>query len=178
LCKLHTKKSKHRGDGDKWRDDLYGKLIKDDQFIKMVYNYFEQYPEIGIIGPEGHLLNTRNYWGYNKKLVQKISKQLGYQNEEEFHFVAGTMFWIKTDILTILKSLNLKESDFENEADLVNIKDGTLSHAIERIFSIFCAINNNIVIDTRIFNRYLGVDFKSIKRYDPNNYDFAIPITE
>jgi hypothetical protein len=74
--------------------------------------------------------------------------------------------------------LNLKESDFENEADLVNIKDGTLSHAIERIFSIFCAINNNIVIDTRIFNRYLGVDFKSIKRYDPNNYDFAIPITE
>lgn len=176
LCKIHTKKSIHRTDGDKWRSDLYNKLIGDDGVVKMISNYFIHYPQIGIIGPQGHLLNTKNYWGYNRKLVHKLAKQLDYDIDEEFHFVAGTMFWIRTDILKSLKKLNLKESDFEDEENMSNIKDGTLSHAIERIFSICSTVNNKCVIDTRVFHGHLGTDFKSIKRYDPNNYDFAMPI--
>ena len=142
----------------------------------MINNYFVTYPQIGIIGPEGHLLNTKNYWGYNRKLVNALAKKLDYDLEDEFHFIAGTMFWIRADVLKTLKKLDLKEGDFENEDDLKNIKDGTLSHAVERIFSVCCFINHKLVIDTRVFNGHSQLDFKSLKRYDPNNYDFAMPI--
>ncbi len=178
LCRIHSKKSPHRTDGDKWRKELYGKLMQNQNLIDSIYSYFEKYPEIGIIGPDGHLLNTKNYWGENKSNVYKLAEKLQFDIQKEFFFVAGGMFWIRTDVLKTLKNLNLKESDFEEEKDLKNIKDGTLCHAVERIFSILAEMQNKIVIDTRIFYKELNVDFSEIVRPDPNNYPYAIPIPQ
>jgi lipopolysaccharide biosynthesis protein len=176
LCKIHTKKSFHRTDGHVWRKELFEKLLGSKKIIELIHNYFSNYMNIGIIGPEGHLLNTKNYWGENKPLVSKLIKKMNYEINDEYHFIAGSMFWIRVEVLKELLKLDLREDDFESEHDLMGIKDGTLSHAIERIFSICCLKKDMTIIDTRIFHGHLSVPFNEIKRYDPNNYEFAVPI--
>ncbi|MEJ8804056.1 glycoside hydrolase family 99-like domain-containing protein [Pontibacter sp. H249] len=178
LCKIHSKKSSHREDGHVWRNELLAKLVGNEETLNYIRQYFEQYENIGIIGPEGHILNTKNYWGDNKPLVKKLATKLGYEINDEFHFIAGTMFWIRVEVLKVFRELNLNAEDFETEDKLVGIKDGTLSHAIERIFSICCFLDDRIVTDTRLFNWHNILPFKEIKRYDPNNYSFAVPIPD
>lgn len=143
ILKLHTKKSKHRDDGDKWRDDLYEKLISS---IANAQNLFKEAPEIGMIGPEGHILPMDSYWGSNEKNVLKLAARLGVGQEQVFDlpFIAGTMFFCRTISLLPLCKL-VAEEDFELEAGQT---DGTFAHAIERIFPILMQSLRLKIIDT------------------------------
>lgn len=146
LLKIHTKKSKHRGDGDSWRVDLYSKLLN-EKSIRMAIGVFDANSQVGLIGPSGHIVPMSYYWGANRYAIESLACRLGKSLEEvqSMSFVAGTMFFARVDALLPLLSLAIKESDFEAEAGQT---DGTLAHALERAISISSAAKGYVLNDT------------------------------
>lgn len=134
LVKVHTKKSTHRQDGDSWRKDLYAKLL-DQQALSEAMSSFASDPSLGILGPAGHVVPMSFYWGSNALAVEKLACRLGIRPAElsRASFVAGTMFFAKTNALLPLMNLALADEDFETEAGQV---DGTFAHALERAIAI------------------------------------------
>lgn len=145
ILKLHTKKSKHRNDGDEWRDDLYEKLTSN---IASAQQAFKNDVAIGLIGPAGHILPMDSYWGSNEKNVLQIAARHGLSREQvfELQFIAGTMFFCRTSTLTPLINM-VNEDDFELEEGQT---DGTFAHAIERGFSIAAHALKLKIVDTNI----------------------------
>jgi lipopolysaccharide biosynthesis protein len=134
VLKVHTKKSKHRVDGDVWRYDLYEKLMAPDKVTKIIETLANN-DDVGMVGPEGHIVPMTEYWGYNEKSVLILARRMGIDQNQvmSIPFVAGTMFYIRVSALLPLLCLSIDETDFEEEAGQV---DGTLAHAMERLFSI------------------------------------------
>lgn len=134
LIKVHTKKSTHREDGDIWRKDLYEKLLT-ERSIELALAQFSSDPNLGIIGPAGHLVPMSFYWGSNAATVEKLACRLGISPRllKNMNFVAGTMFFATTKALLPLLNLALDDDDFEVEAGQV---DGTFAHALERTLSV------------------------------------------
>lgn len=137
ILKIHTKKSRHREDGDIWRHDLYNKLL-DENSIRMALKRFDSEANLGVLGPSGHIVPMNVYWGSNAPTVVSIGYRLGQvpAKIKRLDFVAGTMFFARMQALRPLFNLAINEEDFEAEAGQI---DGTLAHALERIISISCS---------------------------------------
>ena len=134
LIKVHTKKSVHRNDGDLWRKDIFRKLLT-DQAITANIEYFANNPEIGILGPTDHIVPMGLFFGSNALRVKQLAARMGVEIDalKILNFVAGTMFMAHTKAMLPLMNIAISESEFESEASQI---DGTLAHAIERLFSV------------------------------------------
>jgi len=134
LLKVHTKKSPHREDGHLWRADLFRKLI-DDASVNGALKHFDSNSSSGIIGPAGHVVPMNYYWGSNAARVERLAGRLGIDNGAlaDLRFVAGSMFFARVQALLPLLNLGIDASEFEPESGQV---DGTLAHALERVFSV------------------------------------------
>jgi len=134
FIKIHTKKTTHRSNGEEWRRDLYAKILSSDS-LNQALSILEHNPDIGVIGPEGHVLPLKRYFGSNADKVFQIGERLGVSKTEvgETKFIAGTMFIAKTAALIPLIEIGLDENDFELECGQI---DGTLAHAVERCISV------------------------------------------
>lgn len=132
VCKLHTKKSPHRKDGVGWRRDVLRKLIGSQEQVNRIKLLLSE-KRIGIVGPEGHILAARQFWGANKAKVKELASQMNISFEEEFEFVAGSMFWFKPEIFDPLSSWN---ADLDAFGEELGELDGTLAHALERFFGL------------------------------------------
>ena len=148
ICKVHTKKSGHRLDGDEWRRDLYDKLLGDAYHPATVAAAFAANAALGIIAPKGHTIAADYFWGANAARVHELAERLGYGAPmEPFMFPAGSMFWIRSRALKPVIELAFKTDDFEHEAGQV---DGTLAHALERLFPIAAKMRGFRLADTRV----------------------------
>lgn len=134
ILKLHTKKSKHRNDGDKWLNDILKQLIPED--VSPIIEILAQ-KSTGMIGPDGHLVSLSRHMGGNRNNIinlLKIITDKKYENivpnEAKSPFVGSTMFWCRVDFLDPLLDAFLVPSDFESENGQI---DSTTAHAIERI---------------------------------------------
>lgn len=134
IVKVHTKKSLHRNDGDEWRKDLYSKLIGGSAIAGAICLLKENL-HVGIIGPDGHLVAMSYFWGSNADRVSQLAARIGVESSElmDLNFVAGSMFVARVDAIIPILNLAIDEADFEAE---LGQTDGTLAHAIERIFSV------------------------------------------
>jgi lipopolysaccharide biosynthesis protein len=134
ILKIHTKNSNHLRRKENWRVDLYEKLIGEGS-IKKYLEIFANHPHIGLIGPSDHILPLELYYGANAQRIINICEMLEIplNNLKQVHFVAGSMFYIRKEILILLNKLNLEEIVFEEEQKQ---NDGTSAHAFERIFGI------------------------------------------
>jgi glycosyltransferase involved in cell wall biosynthesis len=135
LLKIHTKKSPHREDGDTWRADVFRKLLGSSETIDSAMSAFENNPEIGVIGPKGHVIDYRIYWGSNKKKTEELASRAGVSVKKNysFNFVAGSMFWAKPKALRHLSLLTIKPQEYEPEP---LGPDGALVHALERFIGL------------------------------------------
>lgn len=124
ICKVHGKKSVFRRDGDAQRISMLTALI-DPALI----DRFEQDATLGILAAREATIehDTANTF-FNKRNIEEISEKIGLDFEKG-KFVAGTMFWV--DPSAIARLLTLENSVFDIER---GVSDGTLPHAIERIF--------------------------------------------
>ena len=140
ILKLHSKKSPHRNDGIKWRNNIIEILIPSDtKMIKSIINTLSK-PSTGVIGPKGQyislLVNLSATAHYIKNLIGKIINGPAasdlLRTADEYGFFGGTMFWARVDALTSLVN-NVDMEDFEPE---LGQEDSTLAHAPERLFNI------------------------------------------
>ena len=133
ILKLHTKKSRHRLDGDHWRMQLYRELLGTEQ-SKAALDALRRPSGFGIVGPANSVVSMTWYRGSNTGRVRDLAGRMGVASlDERFDcFVAGTMFYARTEALEPLLALGLGEEDFEFESGQV---DGTLAHALERAIS-------------------------------------------
>jgi lipopolysaccharide biosynthesis protein len=133
VLKLHTKRSLHRNDGDLWRRELLEQLLGENR-ANTIISAFQQNSTLGLVAAEGHILPLTSFWGASKEVVESVVDQLGLNApSSESVFASGSMFWIRLDAIRTLFDGHLYEHDFEEETGQI---DGTLSHALERMFCI------------------------------------------
>ena len=134
VLKLHTKRSLHRADGDDWRRELVHKIASPER-ARALSSAFAHDPGLGLVGAEGHLQPMASYWGDNAGTVAHLCARMGIPapRPDSDAFIAGSMFWVRLEALRPLLDTPLHASEFEPELGQL---DGTLAHAIERIFAI------------------------------------------
>jgi len=135
ICKVHTKKSPHRVDGQRWRESLFDDLLSSQQKVSTILAKFESDKEIGIIAPANSItdLSVPEINLGNRVWLDKLFDRLGspeLSNDYNTHFPAGSMFWFRLSALESLTNKLIEEDEFELEAGQL---DGTLAHAVERI---------------------------------------------
>ena len=146
VLKLHTKKSKHRQDGDVWRSDLFNKLLNPSS-MKKIMKEFKDNSDLGMVGPDGHIVSMESHWGSNEEAIIRLAWRMGLSVRSVLWtpFVAGSMFYCRTSTLSELLNLGLNDNDFEEESGQL---DGTLAHAIERLFSVCLVAENKRLLST------------------------------
>lgn len=132
LCKLHSKKSIHRKDGDKWRQHLIKSLIGSTVRIHKCKDLLNG--KSGIVVARGNKYHYTQWIGSNKAMVKRFAERTKIEMCSDFYFPAGSMFWIKPEVLTPLVE-NFSQNFFTIENGET---DGTKAHAIERIFGLLC----------------------------------------
>ncbi|CAH6804169.1 rhamnan synthesis F family protein [Vibrio alginolyticus] len=127
ICKIHSKKSKHRVDGALWRNYLLGRLLGSSRKVKLIRENIND-SDVGMISPYFHRLCSKNYINDNQELLSKLIEMHGESyGSVSFDFVGGSMFWFKPQALEPLLFMDIGSFELEN-----NQLDGTLAHAVER----------------------------------------------
>lgn len=155
VLKLHTKKSKHRVDGDAWRNEIFDSLANEAVILSRLA-FFDK-GKLGILSPSNQHVPLSYYWGSNESNVKKLCKKIGIPLDflqNDLSFVAGTMFLIDSNVLSYVLKLGLSIKDFPDESGQV---DGTIMHAVERLFGVVCAWLNKDIVSV---NGGLNLDFK------------------
>lgn len=139
---IHDKKSVGNDDilqGDLFRYTMWENLLSDRNYVLNLLNRLEEEDRLGLIVPPVPKHGTyKNIfwesWGENYENVKTLSKELDLQTDIDKTkkiLALSTCFWCKTKAF---KKLYDHEFDIR-EFDLNPFpQDGTLSHAIERIF--------------------------------------------
>jgi hypothetical protein len=133
---VHLKKSTHSGAQAvmEWNRFLMENLIggKHRMMDQICSSMFDD-EAIGITYPDDPNIYD---WGQNYSFAYDLSKKMNISipaSHEKFSFPAGAMFWIRPKAILPLINLNLGWNDYPEEPVHV---DGTMLHAIERLFGI------------------------------------------
>ena len=130
VCKLHTKKSPHRIDGEKWRDHLVGSILppegKADELVRRILAD----PDVGFVVADGQVFSEEKWWGCNRARTRDLLLKVGIDiRNQPLSFPAGSIYWVTAPVLQTLRGLRLHAGHFEPEDGQL---DGTLAHVIER----------------------------------------------
>jgi len=134
IAHFHSKRSPHNFTKSDWRRQLLVPLLGSPDTIQKIVDVFSESPNVGMIFPVYHYsLRGQISWGTNFSVSQEVASKLGFDiNENNMAlFPAGSMFWARTQALKSLLEAGFNYEDFPKEASQV---DGTLAHAIERLF--------------------------------------------
>lgn len=117
--------------GELWRRDLLAKLLAKED-VDRIISRFNDDPAVGFVGAAGHWLPMEHGTGHER--TSALCGRLGIDpNGVSSGFFAGSMFWVRAKALSPLLELHLKQTDFEEETGQL---DGTLAHAVERVFAM------------------------------------------
>ncbi|ABP33541.1 glycoside hydrolase family 99-like domain-containing protein [Polynucleobacter asymbioticus] len=132
ICKIHSKKSEYRSDGEVIRKELYFSLINNEITLEKIPKFFEVNKKLGMLVPGKYFLqhNDINMY-FNRENISKVCSVIGV-NFKESKFPAGSMFWARPAALQKLLKLESGEL-FDVEEGLA---DGTVAHAVERLFGL------------------------------------------
>lgn len=128
VCKIHSKRSVYREDGDKIRHELLDALLGSSVITAKIIERFSKQPALGLIAAEKYLIpHTDHNMTFSSEVVATVSSALGLDFSYG-EFAAGSMFWFKPEALESI--LSIEKSLFELEDGLA---DGTIAHGIERV---------------------------------------------
>lgn len=133
VLKVHGKRSKYSEEGDFWRRRLFNELCGTSIIVDKTLRLLRD-DDAGVVGPHDDYLTSERYWGANRETVSRLLADAGAAESGtvELGFFAGSMFWFRPAALAPLHAIPLAHLVFEPEAGK---QDGTLAHAIERVFS-------------------------------------------
>jgi len=170
ILKLHTKKSPHREDGDKWCRDMCSCLGRPEQ-LDWILRQMCAAANIGLVGPQDHVISMGMYYGENRKNVNWLASRMGIENIDPNHdrFIAGTMFVARSDALKPILALGLRPDEFEPELSQL---DGTMAHAVERALA-YSAMSAGFEIAS--VARDGAASHEALRASSNVNYGFADP---
>lgn len=136
---VHDKKSPHLGNGSVWKNELL-KIIRPGQVHKVMEQFAKQ-PDIGIIGTLSYIQNEyqpekRSFSCQANKQIKEILSLYEIQ-PADFSFVAGNIFWIRSELLqSFFKGRSIADIRAQLESgNALDFVHGTYIHAWERIMS-------------------------------------------
>jgi Rhamnan synthesis protein F len=135
---LHSKNSAHADDLTGWRKFVLDCLVGSRDYVAGIFEAFNRRPDLGIVAPRNFgVIRPHLNWSNNFETSQALARRMGISiaQNDLLDFPAGSMFWARSAALRPLLDLNLKVSDFPDEEGQI---DGTLAHAIERLFFHAC----------------------------------------
>jgi lipopolysaccharide biosynthesis protein/LmbE family N-acetylglucosaminyl deacetylase/GT2 family glycosyltransferase len=144
LLKVHSKKTMYRKDGAAIRENLFYELMGKLSIAEII-QHFEKNMQLGLIAPTGSIVALSNnsyqennvYLKNNLENVKALLARSGHADASlEFDFIAGSMFWARVQAIKPILDLKLSNADFEAE---LGQTDGTMAHAVERLFSFIAA---------------------------------------
>lgn len=135
---IHAKLSAHTDTLETWRGFLLENLLGSASIVESVFTIFAARPEVGMIAAQ-HFEPLRHWinWGGNFAAAQALGRRMGATLSETavLDFPAGSMFWARAAAIKPLLDMGLTFDSFEAEGAQV---DGTLAHAVERLFFHAC----------------------------------------
>lgn len=138
VLQLHGKRSTHASVLASWRQFLVETLVGDGDGARSALAVLDSQPQVGMLGVQ-HFEPMRQWvsWGGNFERCQRLASRMGFSlyADAPLDFPSGLMFWARTAALRPLLNLGLTYDDFEPEQGQI---DGTLAHAIERLFYFAC----------------------------------------
>lgn len=145
VCKIHTKKSPHRQDGEEWRRHLIGGILPDQGLTQLLSQFLNDETAAFWVADGQHYTGEK-WWGTNFGVTQFIMQRLEVEiSRETLSFPAGSIYWMKPLMVGLLKALNLDEYNFEPEEAQV---DGTLAHGLERAMGYLAMTADQEVVQT------------------------------
>ncbi len=134
---VHTKKSAALGDRalvERWVRFLYENVLGGDQggaMMDRIIAAFAGDERLGIVFPaDPNLLG----WSGNEPIARDLAVRLRLGAlPGHFDFPVGSMFWVRSEALEPLVAMGLEWTDYPLEPAAY---DGTILHAIERLFGI------------------------------------------
>ena len=143
VCFVHDKKVSQLDYGIKGYDfseRCYQNLLASKEFVYNIEALFDREPNLGLLCPpppyHAEYYSTLGLeWGINfeptKQLLEKLKLSCPISEEKPPVAPLGTMFWFRPVALRKLFEFGWKYEDFPEEP---NHTDGTILHAIERIY--------------------------------------------
>ncbi len=153
VLKLHSKKSTYSERGQDWQQSLFSQLCRDSQTVNRSIALLRA-GRAGMVGPHDYYLSHPHYWGANQAVVQKLAQSLVttplQDKDVPLGFFAGTMFWFAPKAIAPLHDIPEALLDFEPENGK---QDGTLAHALERLFGILPRLSGYTVTSLALAGR-------------------------
>lgn len=138
VAKFHTKKSPHRSDGEEWRRHLIAGILPAEGLAEKLEAFLAD-PDAAFWVADGQHFTGQEWWGSNAERTRQILARLEIiPPEGVLSFPAGSIYWMKPLMISLLRSLALNADHFETETAQV---DGTLAHALERVLG-FLALDS------------------------------------
>ncbi len=148
---VHLKKSPHVSDPRvvlNWNCFLLENLLGGNiggAMIDRIMHRFQSDPGVGLIYPDDpHLIG----WSRNRVVARGLAERMGINElPSAFNFPVGTMFWMRAEALRPFVDLGLDWGDYPEEPIPI---DGTMLHALERLFGIIPVKNGWDAVVTNI----------------------------
>lgn len=142
ICFLHDKTEKHyiyKMDIENWNHSLWENMIGSAEYIDNILTEFMRNPKLGLLAPPApigeHLpVSFEKSWLKNHKNMKMLAEKMKLKcniNIDAAPNTLGTVFWARVSALKKLFEIEWSYEDFDPEPLKI---DGTISHAIERIF--------------------------------------------
>jgi lipopolysaccharide biosynthesis protein len=135
---IHSKRSVHDARLHGWGEFLFKSLLGSADIVRSIFEIFARFPNVGLVSSQ-HFEPVRFGlgWGDNFALAENLAARMGIsiRRTGRFDFPSGSMFWARTAALRPLLDLRLETDDFAPELGQL---DGTLAHAIERLYYFGC----------------------------------------
>lgn len=151
VLKIHSKKSPHHPDPDKWFADMLDNLAPADATLANQLLSTLEDPATGMIGPGGQYVSLRAYIDENLPVLRRELERLTSPGQAtqvlsqlSIGFFAGTMFWARLDALAPLLHRHYRLWAYDPEQGRIN---GTLAHTLERLFTVVPALNGRRVYE-------------------------------
>lgn len=139
LMLLHDKKSLQKYSGRFEKEKLF-EILEPHNYQKAI-NIFDTDSKVGIICQRECIRNeydekTQEFKTTNNSLLKELQNAYGIQ-PDNYSFVAGTMFWIRTSIIESFfeKQHPIKVRATLEAGNILDNENGTVTHSWERLLS-------------------------------------------
>jgi rhamnosyltransferase len=145
VCFAHDKKVTQIATGSVGAGFAYQCLegvLSSEAYVDNVVALFDENPRLGLVTPPppfhaNYFITVGDAWGPNfdgtKELADRLGLNVPFKKESYPISPLGTMFWFRTKGMQKLFDCDWEYTDFPKEP---NKSDGTLLHAIERIYNL------------------------------------------